>query len=418
LNNGSFKDRLRAVDSRILPIVIATVIATAPIAPRATVPALFILFAYQVVWMLSRRSLPSIDIPVAAGFAALVVWSYVSTFWALAPTAAATTRLIPLFIAGFCVIAWAGEHAADKSALNHLCVGIAIAALLYVFELISWAWLTRAVHGFEWRDILDEDTGGIAVMSYLINGTVIVSLFMWPAITGLLVYGRRWNAIGLFVVVIGLTVAFGSESGLIAITLGWFVWWLVSVAGRPAITALSIVFVIVVLVTPFAFTRVLTTDTINRVVTQVPHAPNSALVRLMIWKFTSERIMERPLVGWGFDAARRIPGGGEPFVLKNAAGQTLTTELNLPLHPHNQILQIWLELGAVGALIVALAGAAMIGQTAQLPPPARNGSVALITAVLVFDNLSFGAWQSWWIAAVILVAAAQASMNRLSVRPG
>ncbi|MCD6074910.1 MAG: putative lipid core-O-antigen ligase, partial [Rhodospirillales bacterium] len=225
-------------------------------------------------------------------------------------------------------------------------------------------------------------------------------------------------AISLFVVVAGLTIAFGSESGLIAITLGWFVWWLVSVAGRTAINALSVVFVIVVLMTPFVFMRVLTTDTINRVVTEVPHAPNSALVRLMIWKFTSERISERPLVGWGFDAARRIPGGGEQFALKNAAGQTVTTELNLPLHPHNQILQIWLELGAVGALIVALTGAAMIGQTAKLPPLARNGSVALITAVLVFDNLSFGAWQSWWIAAVILVAAVQASMNRLSVRPG
>ena len=408
-------DRLRAVDGRISSIVIATVIALAPISPRVTVPALFILFVYQLGLMLRRRSVPSLNLPVAIGFAALVLWSYLSTFWALAPTAGATSQLIPLFVAGLCVIAWARERGADRTYLNDLLCGVAIAAAIYVFELISWAWLTRAVRGFDWRDIIDDDSGGIAVMSYLINGTVILSLFMWPAITGLLTYGRWWNAFILFVVVVGLTIVFGSESGLIAIALGWFAWWLVSVAGRKALMALASVFVVVVLVTPFVLTRVLTSEAINRIVVEVPAAPKSALVRLMVWKFTSERIVERPLAGWGFDSARRIPGGGEKFVLTDAEGRTVTSDLNLPLHPHNQILQIWLELGAVGALVVAMTGAAIFVQIGKLPLPARNGSAALITSVLVVNNLSYGAWQSWWIAVVILVAAAQASINRLSM---
>lgn len=418
MNKGSFQDRLRTADGRIQSIAIAAVIALAPLAPRASVPALFVLFAYQIGLMLRRRTMPSINLPIAAGFAALVLWSYVSTFWALAPTGSATTRLIPMFIAGFCLLAWAGERGADKIYLNDILCGAAIAVVVYVFETISWAWLTRTVQGFEWRDILDEATGGIAVMSYLINGTVILSLFMWPAVTGLLSYGRRWSAFILFAVVAGATIVRGSESGLIAIALGWFVWWLVSVAGHKAMTALATVFVVVVLVTPFVFARVLTTETINRIVIEVPDAQKSALVRLMIWKFTAERIVERPIAGWGFDAARRIPGGGETFVLKNAAGQAVTSDLNLPLHPHNQILQIWLELGAIGALIVAMTGAAIIAQIAKLPPLARNGSIALTTSVLVVNNLSYGAWQSWWIAVVILVAAAQASINRLPARLG
>lgn len=410
-------DRLRTVDSRILSIVIATVVGVSPIAPRGTVLALFILLVFQIVEMVRRRSLPSINMPLAAGFAALVVWAYVSTLWALAPTASAATRLLPLFIAALCVTAWAKERGADPLYIRDLCIGCAIAALIYVFEGISWGWLTRAIHGVEWRDIINDETGGIAVMSLLISGTVILSLFIWPAVTGLLMYGRRWEAVILFVVVAALSVGFGSESGLIAILLGWFVWWLVAIAGRKAVAGLSVLFIIIVLTTPFIFMRVLTTETISRIVTEVPHAPNSALVRLMIWKFTSERIAERPLAGWGFDAARRIPGGGDKFILKNAAGQMVTDELNLPLHPHNQILQIWLELGAVGALIVAFTGAVLIVQTAKLPPVARNGSIALITSVLVFDCLSYGAWQSWWIAAVILVAVSQASVNRLSARP-
>jgi len=410
-------DRLCAADGRALSLSIAIVVGLAPLAPRVTVPALFVLFVFQIVEMARRRSLPSINIPLAAGLAALVAWAYLSTLWALAPTGAATTRLIPMFIAGLFVIAWARDRA-DRTHIDVLLGGFAVAIAIYVFEAITWAWLTRAVHGFEWRDILDEDSGGIAVMSFLINGTVILSLFMWPAVSGLWAIGRRWSALALFIVVTGLTAAFGSETGLIAIFLGLLAGWLVSRGRGKAVKALSVLFVVIVLVTPFVFSRVLTSETIDRVIAEVPNAPNSALVRLKIWQFTSERILERPLVGWGFDAARRIPGGGDKFELKTAAGRPITTELNLPLHPHNQILQIWLELGAIGALIVALTGATLIAQTANLPPVARNGSVALITAVLVFDNLSYGAWQSWWIAAVILAAAAQAAMNRLSARAG
>ena len=36
----------------------------------------------------------------------------------------------------------------------------------------------------------------------------------------------------------------------------------------------------------------------------------SAGHRLLIWSFTGNRIAEHPVLGWGLDSSRAIPGGG------------------------------------------------------------------------------------------------------------
>jgi O-antigen ligase len=66
--------------------------------------------------------------------------------------------------------------------------------------------------------------------------------------------------------------------------------------------------------------------------------------RFYIWDFTGKRIAERPLLGWGLDSARAIPGGKELIRLDQE---------RLPLHPHNAPLQVWLELGVPAAVLFA-----------------------------------------------------------------
>jgi O-antigen ligase len=47
--------------------------------------------------------------------------------------------------------------------------------------------------------------------------------------------------------------------------------------------------------------------------------PRSAYHRLLIWQFASEKITERPLLGWGFNTSRAIPGGEENLDVSEAA---------------------------------------------------------------------------------------------------
>ncbi|WP_249118121.1 O-antigen ligase family protein, partial [Neoroseomonas alkaliterrae] len=110
----------------------------------------------------------------------------------------------------------------------------------------------------------------------------------------------------------------------------------------------------------------------------VERLPISALHRMLIWDFTAARIAERPVLGWGMEASRAIPGGrGNPpaevldrMRVTDPARRAWFAEPHvqiLPLHPHNAALQVWLELGAVGAALAA-ALAWLLGVAAARAP--------------------------------------------------
>ena len=138
----------------------------------------------------------------------------------------------------------------------------------------------------------------------------------------------------------------------------------------------------------------------------------SAAHRLLIWDFVIDRIAERPLLGWGMEASRAIPGNTatpspavlERFGLTGPAVAWLPSAQLLPLHPHNGALQLWLELGLPGAMLGA-ALALLLGRAA-----ARSARPAVASAMLAAGAatamLSFGAWQEWWIGAELLALAA------------
>ncbi len=130
--------------------------------------------------------------------------------------------------------------------------------------------------------------------------------------------------------------------------------------------------------------------------------------RLIIWQFSLERYLEHPLLGWGLDASRYLPGGNQ--TIPNVDGAEF-----MPLHPHNGYVQVWLELGVAGALCLALwLGALARHQIARLPQDTYWTVTAAATAVAYLTQglFSYGIWQNWWIA-VALFAAAFLSLSAL-----
>jgi O-antigen ligase len=104
---------------------------------------------------------------------------------------------------------------------------------------------------------------------------------------------------------------------------------------------------------------------------------------------------EHPLRGWGLDASRAFSPG-------------------IQLHPHNGPLQVWLELGAVGALIAAAFWWLALSGLAR---PRANVAAAAATATaavyLLFGAVNFGLWQEWWLALGALAAVVGATVARL-----
>jgi len=157
---------------------------------------------------------------------------------------------------------------------------------------------------------------------------------------------------------------------------------------------------------------------------QIPSArlPPSAVHRLVIWDFAAQRIAEKPLAGWGLEASRAMPGGrAQPDAATldrlNIANPAQREFLALPhvevmpLHPHNGALQLWLELGGIGALIGAALMLALGFAASRCAAPAVGAG--MLASAAVTGMLSFGLWQAWWVASLLLAMVALAAQRAI-----
>ncbi|SVE56779.1 uncharacterized protein METZ01_LOCUS509633, partial [marine metagenome] len=133
--------------------------------------------------------------------------------------------------------------------------------------------------------------------------------------------------------------------------------------------------------------------------------------RFVIWQFAAEQIMERPVFGWGLNAARVFPGGDAELLLLTTPEGGQITGPALPLHTHNALIQIWLELGLVGVALFAILLAVAVRAIPRMPSDRAGPAAALavMTTGFVIAQLGFGFWQGWWLAtlgtsAVITIA--------------
>lgn len=130
-------------------------------------------------------------------------------------------------------------------------------------------------------------------------------------------------------------------------------------------------------------------------------APPSWDARLNIWAFAANQIVEHALRGWGIDASR---------IFGDA----------IPLHTHNAALQLWLELGALGAALAAAFFAWVLYRiVAWTGENRRDGAMAAatLTSYVMIGGLSFGVWQEWWLALGVIAAIACGIAQKSSAAP-
>lgn len=127
----------------------------------------------------------------------------------------------------------------------------------------------------------------------------------------------------------------------------------------------------------------------------------SARARVIIWNYTAERVLERPILGVGTNSTRYLDEErvrrGEVVREKglSAAPQTRA-------HPHNIYLQIWYELGIVGALAFAMFGFSLLVRIASLLPPVYPVALAHFAAMMTVIMPSYGLWQNWFQSAIVM----------------
>ena len=132
--------------------------------------------------------------------------------------------------------------------------------------------------------------------------------------------------------------------------------------------------------------------------------------RVVNWSYLSGKIGEHPLIGHGFDAVRTF---NETHTIRGFDGRALVS-----LHPHNAGLHLWVEVGFVGVALACAAlffGARALTKEGALSKPQMIAASGLAMAAIVISNLSYGVWQDWWWASIIIAGGLIAFLKPSSV---
>jgi exopolysaccharide production protein ExoQ len=361
---------LDAAGLLFLPVLVLAPLGIAPLASIAGV------LAFGLVWSNGLAAIPALRLP-ATLLGALLLWGTVSAAWSVDPAHSLLTavQLIGIFAAGLALTAAADALVFPRRLLHCFYGGLILALVLAQIQFETDGLLTRS---FETRGFF---------VPQLNEATDTFAILVLPAAATLISRGRA--GFGLLLAAATSTTIYGlvGTSAKAALGLGVVFGTLLYLSPRMIARLAAILSVLIIITAPLTFTRI---ARLEGAVETAGRVKFSAWHRLMIWSFAGDRIAERPLSGWGLDAARAIPGANEAF----SQGRVW-----LPLHPHNGAIQVWLELGVPGATLFALVVAELWLGLAVAPWPrlfiaAAGGS--LMTA-FVAANATYGLWQDWWI---------------------
>jgi O-antigen ligase len=386
-----------------LPLQVAAAIApgAAVLQSKAMAPiAIIALLLAAIAHRRERGHWPIPGGPALLPLLALAAWGALSTLWALdtrwALSSAGTLAALALLGTAGAVIVEEETLTARRTLTWCILGGLAFGLALALLDHVTGQWVRATVRG------LAETRPGLEFG--LKPAASVMALFLPLLLRLRLPAPWRWL---LLAAGTGAILLLPGDTPKLAALAGFAAAALVSLGGRPVACLIALLLAGGLLASPFLIPQTLRPEIAAR-------APLSALHRMLIWDFALERAAEKPVLGWGMEASRNLPGGRDNPSRESMARLGVTPEGHrawlltpgverLSLHPHNGALQIWLELGWIG---LALAALAVLGMGWGAAPVA----IGVLASAAVTFAASFGVWQTWWMASQTLAAALAAGL--------
>jgi O-antigen ligase len=322
----------------------------------------------------------------AAGRVALVLLALMAVSLLWSHDCAQATRRFAEFVAPLAAgaaLLFAFPQVADRRRVLWWPLAAGAAACLAAGDILT---------GLAFRDLV----GGRA-LSNAYNRPIVTLVVMAPAILALLAAHRRWPLAALllplpFAVWAGesATAVLGFAVAVAVLPVAWLMPGLTRRVGLALTIAL-------IAVSPWIGT--LADRTIGGSMHQAMASAHSD-DRVAIWLSFEAAARARPILGSGFGSsldmqrapvAREVPQ--DRVVLLGSS------------HPHNAFLQLWVELGLVGALLTAALFVFWYRWIGRADPRLQPYLLAWTASVSAIALVSHGAWQAWWVAAIVAGAA-------------
>lgn len=362
--------------------------------------------------LLSPRHLRSDPLALAAlsmiGFSG---WVALSALWSPTPGAFWLGLTVLVAALGAGALAFETAQASPKraqrfSAIFALMTATASAALL--FEGLSGGYLRAVIPPDDLTPLRWKD------MTALARGVTVMAPLVFPAAVLLRRITGSW-AVAFAPAGAAFVAAaqFSVFANVVAIGAGAVIFALAMIRPRLCLILLAALSILALLAAPFVAAAIPAEAIVDGGVGAIPASWGQ---RLFVWKEAGVRALRDCLpFGCGADYARS---------LKDIAGMIAVPDstINLPampLHPHNVLLQIWLELGlpGVAAFGVAIAAAAAALMRAKLDRGTFAAACAVIAVSFISVMFEASLWQMWRLAVFALAAlgcAVSYSVNKLS----
>lgn len=340
--------------------------------------------------------------PVVWVMLGMVFYAACSTLWHYEPSFAwaAFPRVFFLLLA-FCLVlriqTLVSMEGVSIGTFERFFVWVAMCSFLfYALHLLLFPFL---------RPFLLAHLQGSSAVTHAIYrfspGAAMITLMIWPVLHMARSHFPLWKnpfwdglltCSFLFLPLILFFMKADVDSLVVAFSAAILVYYTLSFAPRLMPRLVSGGMIMGAWIAPFMAYHSLSSPKLEALVSKLP---SSWEQRVHIWHFVAEKIYEKPLLGWGFFSARYFPGGSDSFPL--ASGLCI----KIPMHPHNFLLQLWLDFGVIAPLFITAMVILLWRYTRQHPSCARV-FYPMATAYFTLELFSFSVWQSWLLAMVFI----------------
>lgn len=325
----------------------------------------------------------------------LLAWMALSLLWSIRPDKSLSwcTRITAIYI-GYISLIYYFKYISEEFIIKlhkYTFLSLCISLIIYAFELISGGTITQFIR----IDILAK-THYIYFPHDMNRGATFTALCAWPVLYYLHMQHRNHLYTTILWALIFFTLI-NLES--LAATAGYAIG---SLALLCIICLRNYARHLILLGVAFVFIIIpITMSMINphQVINSHPQIPVSAQHRLHIWSFSADKAQEQALIGKGL--------GSSKYIEKHKSDWPGENIDPLPSHPHNVIMQVWLELGVIGLIFYAtlvLAILLSIFKNKNLNFTTQAFATSYIISFLTISATAYNGWQSWWIGSFLMLS--------------
>lgn len=277
---------------------------------------------------------------------------------------------------------------------NSILLSLIIAIIIFTTEKLSNGLLSRI-----FRSIFQNDKPVTFYLYMLDRGCCLLGLTSWLVIAKFMVDKRYYASGILYAVVMYLLLNSDSLANILAYIssaltfLSIFIFYNMQNLRYLLLKLIKFSVIIVAIATPFIAYNI-NPESLAKKYDNV--IQDSAIHRLYIWHFIGHKILEEPILGHGLNASKTLSKNNtDNYVDIKQYHWSL-----IPMHPHNSTLQILLELGIAGFLLMLML---LYKWFSILEKHNKDDKFFVLSSYTCFIHyfiismISYNIWQTWWL---------------------